>query len=314
MAKVRGIYIPDELRPSYNRNLQQRDRYFQGVVQGQRRILSRREVRELRRPARIASPMVGRGSLFKFLSPYWRNLTSQQKQIWGQAAQHSSLNGWQLFISDNAARIREDLNFPLPPSEKWQVRTGALKIEAPSDGIILKQEHPLDYFVARKVAGRPWKLEPVLIKESFSLPLTLEISYKSNLTINPNYNENSQGKRRARYLAEIWTSYQGQDEYAEIEIPFQQQTDWTRASGDNLKIRGHIISYNLKLEIVGFYGEVLFDNIRAIHSGQNWARDPRCDDITKEFTKGLALVPPFWIPLLLPNGSTFSTVYPFRNN
>ena len=86
--------------------MQKRDRYILGVVQSQRALMSRAKRKELSRPAQVASPQQGRGSLFKYFSPFWRALSSGQKSVWAEAAAVSNLNGWQLFISDSAARIK----------------------------------------------------------------------------------------------------------------------------------------------------------------------------------------------------------------
>lgn len=174
------------------------------------------------------------------------------------------------------------------------------------------------------------------IVENFSLPLELQIRYKSDLvpaggtseyippagnacdfelleytvseTFDFDFSVGAGGS--ARYYAEVWTSYQGEDVMHVVEVPIDPSTDWTLDTASISGLRGIIIGYTLYIEIVGYRGTLLFDNIRALHSGSNWARDPRCDDITKIFTKGFAIVPPFWIPVSLPTGASFSTVFP----
>lgn len=303
MARTQFVDVPDELKNLEAAAVERRDRFFLGVAQGHKRLPSKAEKRLLKRPAVINSPMEGRGSLFRYLAPLWRTLTPTQKDVWKDAAVFSSLSNWQLFVSDNAARIRNSLTLEVPPSELWQVRTGRFLIEAPASEIILKQEHPQSYWVARKIVGQSWKRELVNILETFSLPLQIQIRYKSDLT--------PEGPTQsARYFARIWTSYQGQDIETDFEIPFSASTDWTLESVTTSGLRGIIIGYTLFIEIIGYRGELLFDNIRAIHGGTNWARDPRCDAIDMTFKKAFAVVPPFWIPVSLPAGSSFSTVFP----
>jgi hypothetical protein len=303
MAKTETIETPDELKNQQRAAIEQRDRFIYSVAQSHKRLPSRAQARLLKRPAVVNSPMEGRGSLFKYLAPFWRGLTTEQKQVWRDAGVFSSITNWQLFISDNAARIRNSLALEVPPSELWQVRTGRLLIEAPASEIILKQEHPQDYYVSQKITGTPWKSEVVNIVENFSLPLELQFRYKSDLTAEG-------GTQVARYFARVWSGYQGQDIVTDLEIPLSASTDWTLETVELTSVVGHLISYTLFLEISGYRGEILFDNIRALHGGSNWARDPRCDDITKTFVKGFALVPPFWIPVSLPSGASFSTVFP----
>lgn len=303
MAKTQSIEVPDELKNLERRALERRDRFILGVVQGHKRLPSKAQKRLLKRPAVVNSPMEGRGSLFRYLAPFWRTLNDSQKDVWRQAGDFSSLTNWQLFISDNAARIRNSLPLEVPPSELWQVRTGYFNIEAPASELILKQEHPLDYWVTQKITGTPWKSELVHITENFSLPIELQFRYKSDLVAEG-------ATQSARYYAKIWTSYQGVDIQHDLEIPINPSTDWTLDTASVGDLRGIIIGYTLFIEIIGYRGTLLFDNIRANHSGSNWARDPRCDDITKQFTKGFAIVPPFWIPVSLPEGASFSTVFP----
>lgn len=303
MARTSFQNVPDELRPLFNKALEQRDRFGLGVVQGAKRLLSDRERKLLSRKAIVNSPMEGRGSLFKYLAPFWWQLSAPQRETWKEAGAISGLSGWQLFISDNAVRIRNSMALPVPPSLLWQVRAGHLKIESPASELILKQDHPLEYWVLQKRRGQPWKSDPVLLKEQFSLPLQIAIRYKSNLIP-------ATGEKKARYFARVWTSYQGKNTETDIEIPFAVSTDWTLAQASTAGLRGILISYTLFLEIKGYTGEVLFDNIRAVHTGTNWARDPRCDEINKKFKNAFAMVPPFWVPVSLPEGSSFASQYP----
>lgn len=292
MAKVESIAIPDELKNQYNATLQVRDRFELGVVQGQAAPLSDTQRKRARGQ-----------SLFSFFSVLWRAMSEEDKQAWKDAAPYSNLSGWQLFVSDNAARLKASLPLEVPPSELWQVRAGQILIEDPATEIILKQEHPLDYWVSQKVRGQSWKNTLVLLREEFSLPLTLEIRYKSDLTA-------VGGTQKAKYYARIWSTYQGRDIYTDFGIDFDPSTDWTFATIDYFDVIGKLKGYTLYMEVVGYQGELLFDNIRAVHSGTNWARDPRCDDISKTFTKAFAVVPPFWVPVSLPQGSTFTSQFP----
>ena len=303
MAKTQTIVVDDELKNLQAKAIEQRDRFILGVAQGHKHEPSKAQKKLLRRPAVVNSPQQGRGSLFKFLSPYWRSLNDTQKNTWRDAAVFSSLTNWQLFISDNAARIRNDLIFPETPSDIWQVRAGRILIQSPATEISLKQEHPQEYVVAQKIQGKPWKFEIVTITENFSLPLEIKISYKASLIA-------TGATQVARYRASVWTSYQGQDIYNDYSINFNPSTDWTQGSVTVSNLPGILIGYTLYLEIEGYTGELLFDNIQATHSGSNWARDPRCDEVNKVFKKAFASVPPFWIPVSLPEGSSFVSAYP----
>lgn len=292
MAKTETVEIPDELKNLANKALEQSDRFVYGVTQAHKSL-----------PSDARKKLIKEQSLFGFLAPLWRELTPEQKMLWGEAATYSSITNWQLFISDNAARIRNEMSLGDAPSDLWQVNAGMLTIASPASEIILKQEHPLSYWVAQKVVGQSWKRELTLLQEPFALPLELGIRYKSDLTPEG-------GMQRARFFARIWASYQGVDEYTDVSVELSPSVDWTLGEQTSAQIRGILIGYTLYLEVVGYRGRLLFDNIRATHSGQNWARDPRCDNVSQVFSKAFAVVPPFWLPVSLSSGASFSSVYP----
>lgn len=303
MARTSSQDVPDELKPLFRKSIEQRDRYILGVAQGAKRLLSDRAKRRLRRTANINSPQKGQGSMFKFFAPMWRALTTEQKLVWKNAAQHSGISGWQLFISDNAARAKASLTFGIPPSELWQVRAGVIEIQSPADRILLKQTHWRDYVVTRKIRGMPWKEELVNVNENFGLPLEIQIRAKGELTA-------VGGTQRCRYYAEVWTSYQGQDIMHTVECNISHDADWTLYTATLSQARGIIIGYTLYLEIFGYTGKMLYDNVRAYHSGQNWARDPRCDNISRQFQKGFSQVLPFWEPVDVPQNVSYASYYP----
>jgi hypothetical protein len=303
MAKTVTMQTPEELKPLQRKSIQQRDRFFYGVVQSQRRLLSRRQRALLTRPAITNSPMAGRGSLFKKFSPMWRALSSGAKIMYKDAGVPSFLTNWQLYISDNAARLRNSLPLEQPVSELWQVRTGRIVINSPATKLLLQQDHQRSYDVTRKMRGTPWKEELVKITEYFFLPLQLQIRYKTNLSA-------VGGVQRARYFARIWSSYQAVKIYTDLAIDFDPSTDWEYAEVELSEIKGMIISYTLYIDIFGYTGEILFDNLRCIHSGQNWVRDPRCDNVTRTFKGGFSTVAPFWQVVEQPTGANFATVYP----
>lgn len=291
MARTSFIDVPDELRNQFSQSIEQRDRYILGVVQSHKKLPSRNKKYQLRGQ-----------SLFKFLAPFWMALTPEQKQVWKDAGAYSNISGWQLFISDSAARIRNDLTIGTPPSNLWQVRIGLIEIQSPANKILLKQEHPLDYWIAKKMAGKPWKLELIQIRENFSLPLEIQMRYKSDLST-------SGSPQRARFFAELTVSYQGVNRVSQHAIDFSPSVGWTYANLVIDGIKGIIIGYELFIDIEGYQGKILLDNVRSIHGGTNWARDPRFDQMDKIYTKEFKLVQPYWEPVEQPEGAYYQTVF-----
>ena len=292
MAKTESIEVPDELKNAQRAALEQSDRFVNSVVQAHKSL-----------PSDARKKLIKAQSLFGYLATFWRALTDEQKTVWREAAVYSGITNWQLFISDNAARIRNDLTLDVPPSDLWQVRAGQILIESPASELILKQEHPQTYYVAQKIVGAPWKSEVVKLEEVFGFPLELQIRYKSNLVA-------TGPTQSARYFASVWSSYQGVDRFTDCEVVIDPSSDWTLGTASISSVIGHVIGYALYIEIIGYTGELLFDNIRATHGGTNWALDPRCDAIDKTFSKGFAAVPPFWIPVSVPTGASFASQYP----
>jgi hypothetical protein len=243
-----------------------------------------------------------RFSLFKTFSPFWRALDTSTKNIWKSAGAFNGLSGWQLFVSDNAARLNASLELGVPVSQLWQVATGNIVIDSPANKILLSQVHNKDSVVARKVRGASWKFELVALREDFGLPLEIQIRYTSNLTP-------VGGEQRARFFARVWSSYQGRDIYRDLILNFEEVQDWTLIFATLPTTYGYIIGYTLYIDIFGYTGTLKYDNVRAIHSGQNWARDPSCNEINKNFTGGFAQVLPFWTPEDVPAGASYFSRY-----
>lgn len=292
MAKTQAVEYPDELENQEAAALEHRDRYVLGVTQAHKHIPSRRRKKEIREK-----------SLFGFLAQFWNQLSPSQKDTWRQAAEFSDLTNWQLYISDNAARIRNELPLDVPPSDLWQVRAGRILIESPADGILLKQEHPDSYWTAPQVVGKSWKRHLVKLQENFSLPLNLAIRYKTDLTA-------TSGESSARYIARVWHSIQGTDYRTDFSIDMSPNVDWTLGQETVDGLRGIIVGYTLYLDVNNYRGEILFDNVRAEHSGTNWARDPRADEVDKSFTGPFSVVAPYWEGEEVPEGAQFFSDYP----
>jgi hypothetical protein len=303
MARVQSVDFPDELRDLYNKTYEKRDRFILGVVQSHKHLLSRTQKNLLRRTAIVNSPQQGRGSLFKYLSPFWRSLTNEAKNNWRERAVFSHWTNWQLFISDSAARIRNDISFPVLPKEETQVHAGIISISPPDSKVIIEQEHPQDYYISSRIRGGKGKREVVHVRETFSLPLSFTISYSSDLSAVGSFQE-------FRIFARIWHSYQGEDLYTDLDLQVSSSSDWVRVSSSISKIKGILISYSLIIHIEGYTGEVFFDNIKIVHSGTNWARDKICKEINKNFIKGFAVVLPNWRAAAIGEHSVFFSDFP----
>lgn len=292
MAKTQTIEIFPALENDYDRAIQRRDRYILGAVQGQKRPMSRRKRRAF-----------ARQTLFEFLAPLWNALTTEEKTTWNNAGVVTQNSGWQLFVSDNAQRLKNDLPLEVPPHMLWQVRTGHIVINSPGDGILLRQQHPLDYWEVVPIRGKRWKSELIQIKEDFSLPLQIGIRVKTNLTA-------TGSEQRARFYAHVVTSYQGKNRDYFLSLDFDPVADWTFLEDSLSGVIGYFVRYDVYIDIFGYTGTCTFDNLIISHSGTNWARDKKCNFVQRTFSGAWSVTFPYWEKIYFPAGVSLDTVYP----
>ena len=176
-------------------------------------------------------------------------------------------------------------------------------IEEPAEEIKLIQAHPSSYWLYQKVEGSQSMYEPVQVTEDFALPLKLTISYKSDLV--------STGEGSfARFYASIRHLYQGQNlNHNEIiEIPLSAV--WGKQETTISFLTGQAISYNLYIHLYKVRGILLFDNVKAEHSGSNWVRDTLCKKIEQDFTRQWYQIPKHWGVITMPEGAGYQSIYP----
>jgi hypothetical protein len=113
----------------------------------------------------------------------------------------------------------------------------------------------------------------------------------------------------ARFSAIIYSSYQGRTIETPADIDFDLVTDWKSASFGIGEVIGLVRGYALFLELDMVTGDVWFDDVQAVHSGQNWVRDKNCNNIRQTFTKQFFQVPAHWVAIDLPAGSYYNSEY-----
>lgn len=291
MAKTSYQLIPPELSLSYSKALTSGDRYT--VPRVRRRVLyfSRDKLKGFRESSLIPS-----------LSVEWQALTPSERTAWNNAGAVCSLSGFKLFLRDRALRLKNNLSGSGEPSLLHQLEVGLLRVEAPASHIRIAQLHPSWYYVRRKVRGSRDSFESVRVNESFGLPLNLAISYNADLVA-------AGPSPRARFFCVVFSHYQGRTIENTVEIPFTLGAGWTRAFASFSDAVGVARGYTAFIEIADARGDLLVDNIELEHSGQNWARDPFCNDIDQGFTGAFYQVPKHWVADDVPEGAFFGSVY-----
>lgn len=241
-------------------------------------------------------------SLLPQISAAWASLTPTQQTAWSTAGAVRGLNGWRMFVADMSARIKNDIAGVATPSILHQSWVGKLKITAPADEIKIAQLHPQSYWVSQAVPGFKGKRAPVVVTESFGLPLVLSLDYKSNLV-------STGAGSFAKFYAEVWYSYQGVNRSEILEISLDAIADWKSATATLSSLLSFSVGYTLYFHIYKMTGELYIDNVKATHSGQNWVRDTYCEDILQTFTKAFYQIPDHWAPEILPSGAEYDSVY-----
>jgi hypothetical protein len=291
MAKTTFLDIPAGFDFAFNKALTTNDRFQFPSVRLKNVFLSHRRKKG-----------ISQKSLLPLCSSMWKTFDGATQDSWNSAGAIMNLTGFKFFVADYVLRMQNDLAGVSTPSLLYQTKVGKLTVSAPATNMLLTQLHPLTYWVSSPVKGKKAMREPVLVVESFALPLVLTISYKSNLV-------SVGASPRARFYAVVYSLYQGRTIENTVEIPFDLVADWKTATATISSVVGLVKSYALFLELYNVTGTLYVDNIVSFHSGHNWARDPACRDIDQAFTKAFYQVPKHWVAVEISAGCFFGSVY-----
>jgi hypothetical protein len=291
MAKTSYVDLLPTIEQKYYSNLQIADRFIVPHVVMKKTFFSRKRVKGLTQK-----------SLLPQIAADWALLSPTEKTAWTNAGVQRNLNGWRLFVADKCARIKNGLSGNATPSLLHQSWVGKLKITAPAEEIKIAQLHPSFYWISHKVYGKKGMYEPVKINEPMTLPLIISLNYKSNLV-------STGAGSFAKFYADVWYSYQGQNLSRLVEIPLDLIADWKNATATLSSLESIVIGYTLYIHLYKMTGELYIDNVKATHSEQNWVRDTYCDDIYQTFSRAFYQIPDHWAPVILPSGAEYDSVY-----
>lgn len=292
MVKIANLILPPELEEDYFKTMKPADRFTYSRVVKKPLIVSRKRLQGL-----------SQKTLLPQVSQLWNDLSQNDKEAWNEAAEASFMKGYRLFVQDTCYRLSHGIAGMATPDNMHQCYVGKITIEEPATQIALVQIHPSCYYVLKKVTGTKAQYEPKQITEYFSVPITIKLNYKADLTA---VTENP----ICAIFAEIYSSYQGIDRIDACQIDLDLTTDWKSASETLTTTQGYFISYSVKIYLENVQGELLFDDVQIVHNSQNWARDPKCNKIETTFTKAFYQIPKHWAPISLPDGADYGSVYP----
>ncbi len=291
MAKVTYVNLLPTIEPAYYSNLKMADRFTVPHITMKKTFFSRKSVKGLTAK-----------SLLPQISTAWATLSPAEKTAWTNAGVERGLNGWRLFVADMSARIKNSIAGIATPSLLHQSWVGKILISAPADEIKIAQLHPSFYWISQKVYGKKGQYEPVKINEHITLPLVLSLNYKTNLV-------STGAGSFAKFYADIWYSYQGQNLVKTLEIPLEAVAGWKNGTATLTTLPSIVIGYTLYFHIYKMTGSLYYDNVKATHTGQNWVRDTYCDDIFQIFSRAFYQIPDHWAPVTLPAGAEYDSVY-----
>lgn len=291
MARLEYWAVPDEWWPLIEKILKWNNRFQFVSIRRSPLLSSRRRRRD-----------ITLRSIFPLASQIWSGLTTLEKDAWTTAGTLSKYSNFQTFLRDLAGLLRNEMSYPGTPNPYVQDSCGRGVIGFPASGFLLKQEHPYNYYVLRKVRGTRSQYEPHRLIESFGLPMDVAISYRSDLTaIN--------GNALARFRVVVWSNYQGRDIYKNYDLDFDLSSEWTRLTLSISTVKGILKGYTAYIDVQECSGVLDWDNVLLKHSGVNWARDFRCNAVSTSYTGSFFEIARNWEADVLPPGAFYGSVY-----
>lgn len=291
MTKVSYQVIPPEYQNLIKQTLVVGDKFIIPHVK-LKRFISKRKLKKI----------MSQKTLLPEIIPVWNSLTVSQKESWNIAGLQSGLTGYKHFIKEYLLRVKYGFSLNLLPSIYHQGKIGKISILESSTGLIIEQDHPITYWIKSKVRGTKSQYEPKLVTEFVTFPFNLSISYASNLIA-----------KSSDYIARVaiyyMSNYQGRDIEKFEYINFDLKTDWKNINLEVAQIFGKFRFYKIIIELKNVYGTFVFDNVKLLHSGKNWARDTKCEDIHQDFTKQFYQVSKHWIASYISDGAVFESDY-----
>jgi len=304
MAKITYIDIPPEMVDKYYGELSPTDRYYLARMTRKTKLFSR---------PRLAS--ITARSMLPQVTAEWNAFSAETKNNWKLAGQKSGYSGWQTYLQDRVIMLKHAIAGLPEAGIERQGWVGYITIQGSATEMELIQFHPYAYWVLKKKSGTKSQYELIRLTENVTMPFKIGISYKADLELlGHQYGEGQYGENQygdgwyiAEFYARIVTLKDGGkiDNYIQIRLNLNQE--WTIAEETLSSISGTIYGYQLYIHLKNVAGTLEFDNVIAQHSGQNWARDKRCSNISRIFTRQYYNVPKHWLDIISPAGAYYGT-------
>lgn len=259
MSRIMGITIPAGLELSYNKTLKMYASLSSTSVGKNPRFVTRSRGNTLKNITYLFD-----------ISQNWSNFSDSQKQDWQNAGNVCGLNGYNLFVQDQAYRIKNLIDDFATPSLFHQFLVGHINLTGNTNSLIIKQ--------TGSVAP--------------NFPLTFQLSRKSNLT---SLGSNSY----AKLVLKVNRIYNNQNFTDENSIDIPLSDSWAiQTLGVELPL-GIPQSWELSLELNNVAGDLWFDNIWVFYNGVINNNDSKCEAIDNS-----------WDQVLIPDEAIIESIYP----
>lgn len=292
MARVSYQLIPPELRRLVRSAISPGDRFTHSTIRRTPLFTSR-----------LKKIGLSQRSLIPTLSPVWNAFDSTTKTAWNNAGAVSGISGWKLFLADTTHRIVAGGTGYATPSLLHQSLVGQIVVNSPANHVKLQQLHPSSYVVKKKIKGTRSQYDIVPMVETFTLPLTISISAKTDFV-------STGANTKVRFFCIVYSWYQGVTVETPVSCDLPLDADWANYSQTINLVIGDVRGYTAHIEVYNANGTLQFDNVSIYHGGLNWARDPRCNRISQSFTGAFFQVPKHWAVEVLESGADYGTIYP----
>lgn len=292
MALVGTLNVPPELRELFDNLMRPTEKRRYSAVASKGHLLSPSKKRD-----------IATRSLLPEIAALWGTYSEVEKAAWKTAADQSRYNAWNLFVQDTAWRLKYGIPGVATPSIYHQYLVGKIEVGGSAKRAVIMQFHPTTYYKMKKIRGTKSQYESIKITEKLVLPLEIGLSYKTELA---EYG----GTGSAKFYAQVTSHYQGRNIQTVVGFDMELETGWTRQTAQLTEILGVARSYNLVIELDNIQGTIYFDNALAKHTGTNYARDFRCNDVNNNLTTVNYMIEKSWEEQFLPIGAAFDSVYP----
>ena len=259
MPRIMGITIPAGLEIYYNKTLKMYDfSFFCSIGKNPCFMTSSRyySLREI--------------SYLFTVSKSWSEFSAPQKQSWLDAGNVPGMNGYNLFVQDQAYRIKNLLGSFATPSLFHQYLVGHINLAGSATAAIIRQTK----------------------NQKPTFPLAFQLSRKSNLT-------SAGGNPYAKLILKINRYYGGQNITDENVISIPLVSGWTTQSLSVPLPLGVPANWQLSLELNDVSGDLWFDNVWVTYNGVLNNTDPDCDEVNLS-----------WEQVSVPTGALVESVYP----